>query len=70
MENNAYRVQPKETAKGAVVFLHGLGDSGQGWSMVSRMIWMLEKKLNLISRVFSMKTPKIGFIGIKFNLSH
>ena len=47
MENNAYRVQPKETAKGAVVFLHGLGDSGQGWSMVSHMMRMFEKKTYL-----------------------
>ena len=31
MENNAYRIQPTEPIKGAVIFLHGLGDQGQGW---------------------------------------
>jgi len=32
MEKNAYRIAPKEPCKGAVIFLHGLGDSGSGWS--------------------------------------
>ena len=31
MESNAYRIQPTEPIKGAVIFLHGLGDQGQGW---------------------------------------
>jgi len=35
MENNAYRVKPTGDCKGAVIFLHGLGDSGEGWSSVS-----------------------------------
>lgn len=32
MENNCYRVKPSGDCKGAVIFLHGLGDSGEGWS--------------------------------------
>lgn len=31
MENNAYRINPEQPVKGAVIFLHGLGDQGQGW---------------------------------------
>jgi len=32
MEGNAYKVKAKATCKGAVIFMHGLGDSGEGWS--------------------------------------
>jgi len=32
MENNAFRVKPTGTCKGAVIFLHGLGDDGEGWA--------------------------------------
>ena len=35
MEGNAYKVKAKATCKGAVIFMHGLGDSGEGWSQVS-----------------------------------
>ena len=34
MEGNAYKVKAKDTCKGAVIFMHGLGDSGEGWSQV------------------------------------
>ena len=35
MEGNAYKVKAKEPSKGAVIFMHGLGDSGEGWSQVN-----------------------------------
>ena len=34
MEGNAYKVKAKEPSRGAVIFMHGLGDSGEGWSQV------------------------------------
>jgi len=32
MEGNAYKIRATAPVKGAVIFLHGLGDSGEGWS--------------------------------------
>merc|ERR1712113_241578 len=36
MEGTAYRVKASSSIRGAVIFLHGLGDSGEGWSMEFR----------------------------------
>ena len=35
MDGNAYKIKATKPSGGAVIFLHGLGDSGEGWSMVS-----------------------------------
>ncbi|WVQ81207.1 acyl-protein thioesterase 1 [Cryptococcus sp. DSM 104549] len=33
------KVSPKEAHTATVIFLHGLGDSGQGWLPVAKMLW-------------------------------
>ncbi|ODN74426.1 acyl-protein thioesterase 1 [Cryptococcus amylolentus CBS 6039] len=33
------KIAPKEAHKATVIFLHGLGDSGQGWLPVAKMLW-------------------------------
>ena len=37
MDGNAYKIKATKPSGGAVIFLHGLGDSGEGWSMVSHL---------------------------------
>ena len=41
MEDGAYKVKAKNGNNGAVIFMHGLGDSGEGWSMVRTKIRFL-----------------------------
>lgn len=38
MSVSAIRIPAKSTAKSAVIFLHGLGDSGEGWSWFPQLI--------------------------------
>ncbi|WVQ93102.1 hypothetical protein IAU59_000166 [Kwoniella sp. CBS 9459] len=33
------KVSPKEAHTATIIFLHGLGDSGQGWLPVAKMLW-------------------------------
>ena len=50
MDGNAYKIKATKPSGGAVIFLHGLGDSGEGWSMVSLSInsdWSANQKIDL-----------------------
>ena len=49
MDGNAYKIKATKPSGGAVIFLHGLGDSGEGWSMVSSLDsdWLAYQNLPL-----------------------
>ena len=58
MEGNAYKVKAKEPSKGAVIFMHGLGDSGEGWSQVIFLLYpTFRSKIALLLHYFLLLYP-------------
>ena len=45
MDGNAYKIKATKPSGGAVIFLHGLGDSGEGWSMVSHLSILIGQRI-------------------------
>ena len=51
------------TSKGALIFLHGLGDSPAGWSQLKSMLPSMKPRLKDITYIF----PAAPTIGITIN---
>jgi len=53
-----FKIRPTEPCKGAVIFLHGIGDTGKGWAKV-----YLGTKTN-IEIIISKLLSELGFVEI------